>query len=173
MKVWITISFIVGFAIAFLFFKPETIEKEVTVETIKTDTVYIEVRDTIIVPYERIRTVSLRDTVILNRPYPLNRFSGLEPVLYGDVGYSGLVAGHLLNIDLTTNFRIPEITNTIHRETTKTVIQKAKGLYGTGGINSKFNFSVGATYLNDKSLIGYEYQPQINVHSVKVGFKLF
>ena len=167
------IAFIVGFAVAFLFFKPETVEKVVETIEIKTDTVYREVRDTIRVPYDRIKTVYLRDTVILNRSYPLNRFSGLEPVLYGDIGYLGLVAGHLLKIDLTTNFRIPEITNTINRETTRTVIQKAKGLYGTGGINSEFNFGVGATYLNDKSLIGVEYIPQTKTIDAKVGFKLF
>lgn len=171
--IYASIGIIIGFALAFLFFKPEIIEKVEVIETVRTDTVYQTVRDTIKLTRDRINHVYLRDTIIKEQVFNLNRFNGLEPTLFGDVSYNGLVAGELLKLNMSTDFNIPNIENTITRTETKTVVQKPKGLYGTGGVNSSFEYSVGVMYLNDRSLFGYEYNVPTGSHSLKVGFLVF
>jgi hypothetical protein len=170
---YLVIGAIIGFALAFMFFKPETIQKVEVIETVRTDTVYQTVSDTIELTRERIKHVYLRDTIIKEQVYNLSRFNGLEPTLFGDISYNGLVAGELLKLNISTDFNIPQIENTITRTETKTIIQKPKGLYGTGGVNSRFEYSVGAIYLNDRSLFGYEYNIPTGSHSLKVGFRVF
>ncbi|WP_114752281.1 hypothetical protein [Pleomorphovibrio marinus] len=164
---------VMGFAICWVFFKPNYIENIEIVEDIQIDTVYLEYRDTIFIPQDSLIFEYIRDTVILDITYPINRYRGLEATLFGDIGYNALVAGSLLNLELTPNWSIPQIENTITRTETRTIIQKPKGLYLEGGISSQFNYKIGATYLNDRSLFGYEYQPDLNVHWVKTGFKIW
>ena len=164
---------LIGAVILYSFFWPSITEKIEVVESVKTDTVYIEHRDSIFIPVERLVYEHVRDTVIMERNYPINRYKGLEATLFGDIGYNALVAGKMLNLTLTPNFSVPKVTNTINRTETRTFIKRPKGLYGVGGVGSDFNYSVGAIYLNDKSLFGYNYQPQTGIHSISAGFKLF
>lgn len=113
------IGAIIGAAIIYFFFWPEFTEKIEVVEVVKTDTLYITVTDTIEVSHERIKHVYLRDTIIKEQVLNLSRFNGLEATTFGDIQYYGLVAGQLLNLSLRTDFKIPQIENTITRTETK------------------------------------------------------
>ena len=184
----------IGVLLYHLFFRPE-VETETIIETIvQTDTTYRALYEKLKLEVDNYQDLSdsvgyyqklywkelgnvklVHDTVFQNEPFsaPLRRYTGLEPSLYGDVSYNALVAGKLLSMDITTDFRIPEIKTTIERRETATRTIKPNGLYGTGGISSDFQPSVGAVYLNDRSLIGYEYNTALKNHAVKVGFKIF
>jgi hypothetical protein len=167
------IGAIAGFIICYMFFFPDITERVEYSEKIQIDTVYQEVRDTIRIDHHSVKTVYLRDTIIQERSFPINRFSGLESTLYGDIGYSGLVAGHFLNLDLTTNFKIPQITNTIERETIRTRTINPKGLYLGGSVSDQVQFSAGASYLDNKWMFDYRYDRGIQSHSIGVKRKIF
>lgn len=177
LKIIIPVSVAVGIFLGLViyekFLKEETETITVVKETIVTDTVFQTVKDTVYIPQERLKYVYLRDTVINDTQLQIRAYNGFEPTLYGNIGYQSEVAGEMLNMRLFHDLSIPTVTNTITRETTKTVIRKPSGLYATGGINSNFQYSVGAIYLKDRSLIGVEYQPQQEIISGKIGFKLF
>lgn len=167
------IGVVIGLLVYEKFLKPETETITIVKETIVTDTIFQTVKEAVYIPQERLKYVYLRDTVINDTPLQIRAYNGFEPTLYGNIGYQSEVAGEMLNMRLFHDLSIPNVTNTITRETTKTIIQKPSGIYATGGINSNFQYSVGATYLKDRSLIGYEYQPQLKIHSGKIGFKIF
>lgn len=164
---------IAGALIARLLFWPEITERIEIRETVRTDTVYQTYRDTIRIESERVREVYMRDTVIKTVRLPINRFSGLEPTIFGDVSYTGLVAGHFLKMELNTNFRVPELKTTINRETNRTRVLKQKGLFAIGGVDSRFHYSAGFLYQNDRSIFGYDYNFSFRSHGLKVGFKIF
>ncbi len=104
---------------------------------------------------------------------PLRRYQGFKPTLYGNISYNALVVGSLQEISLRQDLKIPQINHKIERSSTTIRTIKPSGIYLTGGINSNFHYSLGATYLKDKSMIGYEYQPQVEIHALKVGLKIF
>jgi len=167
------VGIVIGLVVYEKFLKEETEVQIVHEEKTVTDTVFVKEYVTVEIPKDRVKYVYLRDTVIEGANLPIRNYSGSEPTLYGNIGFRSEVAGEMLNINLFHDISIPSITNTITKTTTKTIIRKPSGIYATAGINSNFNYSLGLTYLNDKSLVGYEYQPQIETHSLKVGIKLF
>lgn len=185
---------IIGAAIAtaviFVFFWPSVEER--TVITYKTETVYDQVSETIDFDSISSKVTSLSDSIDFYRNLyqkelakediiivkegepiqaPLRRYSGFEPTLYGNISYNSLVVGKQLEMRIRHDLSIPIVTNTIEKKST--VVLKPKGIYGTGGINSNFHYSVGAIYLNDRSLFGYEFTPQLNLHELKAGFRIF
>jgi hypothetical protein len=137
-------------------------------ETIKTDTVFVPVKEFVTVTDIRHRVI--RDTVLIDTYKPrIQAFSGTFPFTYGNAYLTGEVLGEVLRADLRTDFKMPVITNTITKEktTTTTIIQK--GLFVGGGINSAQEFHVGAAYLGKNFMIGYDFQPGIQSH--QIGFK--
>jgi hypothetical protein len=119
--------------------------------------------------------VIVHDSVFVDKPFlaPLRRFSGQQAFLYGNTYFDATVAGELLDMEITNDFRIPQITNTVTK-TTQTVI-KPSGLYGTVGFRgdgNNFSTLLGLTYLKDKSLISYSYDLKLKSHQVGVGFKV-
>jgi hypothetical protein len=168
------LGFVLGLLVYGWFLKPESETIIEYKETIKSDTVFVVQKDTVTLYRDKIKHEYLRDTILLPQWKPsIKGFKAVYPVLYGNIHLSGEVLGEVLKTSITTDFNIPTITNTITKETNTTIIKKAKGIYGTVGSNTDLNISIGATYLNDKSLIGYEYKPQIKLHSVRVGWKIF
>lgn len=167
------VGIFLGLVIYEKFLKEETETITIVKETIVSDTVFQTVKDTVFIPQDRLKYVYLRDTIINDTPLQIRAYNGFEPTLYGNIGYQSEVAGEMLNMRLFHDLSIPQVTNTITRETTKTIIQKPSGLYATGGINSEFHWSVGATFLKDRSLIGIEYHPRQEIISGKIGFKIF
>ena len=122
---------------------------------------------------ERIKHEYLRDTILIGYEPKINAFSATFPMLYGNAYLSGEVLGEVLKTSLITDFKIPVITNEITKEKNTTIIKKPTGIYLVGGVNSNFSYSIGASYLRDKSMFGYRYQPHVKVHSLEVGFKVF
>jgi hypothetical protein len=165
--------FVGGFIACYLLFKPESETIIEYKETIKSDTVYLTVKDTIYLDRTKIKQEYLRDTILIDYKPQINAFSATFPLLYGNAYLKGEVLGEVLKTSLTTDFKIPVVTNEITKEKNTTIIKKPTGIYAVGGVNSNFSYSVGASYLRDKSMFGYRYQPQVKIHSLEVGFKVF
>jgi hypothetical protein len=167
------IGILIGLLIYDRLLKPEVQIKTVYTETIKTDTVFVTKTEVINQTKDSIITVYERDTVVLDfKP----KIKGFERTFYlsnGNIQVNGEVLGELTKMGLTSNLKIPTITNTITKDKTTTIIKKPVGIYLTGSIDSRFNYSLGATYLKSSALIGYEYDLVNQIHSAKVGFKVF
>lgn len=170
----IIIGIIIGLIAYHFLFKPE-IKTEI-VETVRTetDTIYQVVRDTVTVTQERIIHEYLRDTIINSVPLNLSRFKGMEPLTYGNIHYSGLVAGEVLKIGFTTDFKIPQVTNTIFRDrtVTKTVIPGGSLYVGTG-LSQGMNLVPMAAYQIKGWQVGGSYQLSNREISVNVMKKVF
>jgi hypothetical protein len=167
------IGLILGLIIFRAFFYPDFTERVEVVERVTVDTVYVQVRDTIRIDRTRVRIEYVTDTMIQKQNFPINRFSGLESTLYGDIKYTGLVAGHFLKLDLTTNFRIPQINQTIERERTIIRTIRPRGLYVGGAVSDQVEWSAGASYLDNLWLFDYRYDVGIGSHSLAVKRKVF
>lgn len=171
----LTVTFIVGIIIGLLLYEKfllRDIENKVEYITeIKSDTVYTVIRDTVFI--NKPKYIYERDTIIENYKPKIRGFKETYSTLYGNISIQGEVLGELRYTSLTSDLRVPQITNTITKEKNTTTVIKPSGVFLTGGISSYFVYTIGATYLKDKSLIGYEYQPQLDLHSIKVGFKVF
>jgi hypothetical protein len=171
--IFTAIGLILGLIIFRAFFYPDFTESIEVEERVTVDTVYVEVRDTIRIERRDVQIEYIRDTIIQEQSFPINQFSGLKPTLYGDIGYMGLVAGHFLNLDLTTNFRIPQINQTIERDRKVSQTVKPRGLYVGGSVSDHVQWSAGASYLDNLWLFDYRYDVGIGSHSVGVKRKVF
>jgi hypothetical protein len=165
--------FVGGFIACYLLFKAESETIIEYKETIKSDTVYLTVKDTVYLDRTKIKHEYIRDTILIDYEPKINAFTATFPLLYGNAYLSGEVLGEVLKTSLTTDFKIPQVTNTITKEKNTTIIKKPTGIYAVGGVNSNSSYSVGASYLRDKSMFGYRYQPHVKIHSLEVGFKVF
>jgi hypothetical protein len=165
------IGIIIGLFLYDWFLVPEVSTRVEIVETIKSDTVYISHRDTI-----RIRDIKYiyeRDTIIENYQPKIRGFKEFYPTMFGDVWINGEVLGQLRYVDISHDLRIPTVTNVIERNKTVTNTVLSKGLYLGGGVNSLLQYNVSASYVDNKYLFQYQYQPQLNVHQIGVAKKLF
>lgn len=166
------IGIIIGLFIYDRFLVPDTETSVEYRETIKTDTLWLpSIPELIFIRSPK--PLYLRDTIINEVTYPLNSYSGLENTLYGQIKWDAETSGFLNKLNLRPEFKLPVVTTTLTKEKTSTIVIQPSGLFLVGGVNSNFSYSVGATYLKNKSLVGYEYQPQVNIHSLRVGFKVF
>jgi len=168
------ISFLIGVLITFLIYpKPEqeTVYKFETVT--KTDTLIIEVKDTVYIPKTKIKQTVLRDTILIDFKPNIKAFSTTTPFEYGNTYVSGEVLGEVLKMSVTNDFKIPVVTNTITNTETKTIIKKPKGIYLGVGVNSLLQPSASASYLDNKYLFQYHYQPLQKMHQFGVAKKLF
>ena len=173
-KIIATISFLIGALITFLIYpKPEqeTVYKFETVT--KTDTLIVEVKDTVYIPKTKIKQTVLRDTVLVDYKPEIKSFSTTTPFEYGNTYVNGEVLGEVLKMSVTNDFKIPVVTNTITNTETKTIIKKSKGIYLGAGINSFLKPSASVSYLDDKYLFQYQYQPIQRVHQIGLAKKLF
>jgi hypothetical protein len=73
----------------------------------------------------------------------------------------------------TNDFKIPLVTNTITETKTETIVKKPKGIYLGAGVNSLLDPSASVSYLDNKYLFTYQYQPLRKVHQIGVAKKLF
>ena len=186
------IGALAGMAVLYLFLWPDFEETTTVTEKETIDTSFNDVSEVIV--FDSLLFQSLSDSIDHYRSLyanelrkekitivpegepisaPLRRYQGFKPTLYGNISYNALVIGSLQEISLRQDLKIPQINHKIERSSTTIRTIKPSGIYLTGGINSHFHYSLGATYLKDKSMIGYEYQPQIELHALKVGFKIF
>jgi hypothetical protein len=168
------ISFLMGAILtAIIYPKPEqeTVYKFET--NVKTDTIYSHVVDTIYVPKTKIKTQVLRDTILVDFKPKISLFKTSIPSNYGSTHVSGEVLGEVLKMTATNDFKIPVVTNTITNTETKTIIKKAKGIYLGAGVNSLLKPSAKISYLDNKYLFEYQFQPMEGVHQIGVSKKLF
>jgi len=169
-----TISFLLGVILAFIVYpKPEQ-ETFYKVETVtKTDTLIVELKDTIYIPKTKIKTEFLRDTILIDFKPQISHFETSFPFDYGSTKVSGEVLGEVLKMTATNDYNIPVVTNTIIETKTETIVKKPKGIYLGGGINSLLQPSGKIAYLDNRYLFEYQYQPIQRVHQIGVAKKLF
>jgi hypothetical protein len=129
--------------------------------------------DTIYVPKTKIKTEVLRDTVLIDYEPKISLFKTSIPSEYGSTHVSGEVLGEVLKMTATNDFKIPVVTNTITNTETKTIIKKPKGIYLGAGVNSLLQPSAKVSYLDNKYLFEYQFQPMEGVHQIGVSKKLF
>ena len=168
------ISFLAGVIVAFLFYpKPETEEVYKFTTKTETDTVFIQEIDTLHVTKKEIKTEYLRDTVLIDFKPKISQFNASFPFENGSTKVSGEVLGEVLKMTATNEYNIPVVTNTITNTETKTIIQKPKGIYLGGGVNSLLQPSANVSYLDNKYLFTYQFQPLQGIHQIGVAKKLF
>ena len=168
------ISFFAGMILTFIIYpKPEVEEVYKFTTKTETDTVYKEIKDTVYIPKKEIKTEVLRDTILIDYKPTINSFSTTTPFEYGNTYVNGEVLGEVLKMSVTNDFKIPVVTNTITNTETKTIIKKSKGIYLGANISSLLQPGATASYVDDKYIFQYQYQPMTKIHSLGVSKKLF
>ena len=169
-----TISFLIGVVLTFVVYpKPEfeTVYKTKTERL--TDTVYITSSDTVYIPKTKIKTEVLRDTILIDFKPKIKAFETTFPFDYGSTKVSGEVLGEVLKMTATNDYKLPVVTNTITETKTETILVKPKGIYLGAGVNSLLQPSANVSYLDNKYLFTYQFQPLQGVHQIGVSKKLF
>jgi hypothetical protein len=168
------LAFIAGVILAFVVYPRPEVETVYKFETkVESDTIYTRIVDTIYVPKTKIKTEVLRDTVLKDYKPKISLFKTSIPSEYGSTYVSGEVLGEVLKMTATNDFKIPVVTNTITNTETKTIVQKAKGIYLGAGVNSLLDPLAKVSYLDNKYLFTYQYQPVTKIHTLGVSKKLF
>jgi hypothetical protein len=168
------ISFLIGVLLAFVIFPRPESEIVYKFETVtKTDTLMLEVKDTVYVPKIGIKSQIIRDTILIDYKPKISQFNASFPFEYGSTNVSGEVLGEVLKMTATSDFKIPVVTNTITNTETKTIVQKPKGIYLGAGVNSLIQPSASVSYLDNKYIFQYQFQPLEKLHTLSVSKKLF
>ena len=168
------IFFIAGVILAFILFPKRELETVYKTKTeVKTDTIYSRYTDTVYVPKTKIKTEVLRDTILIDFKPQISRFETLFPFEHGSTKVSGEVLGEVLKMTATSDYNIPVVTNTIIETNTETIIKKSKGFYLGANVNSALNIGASASYVDDKYLFQYQFQPVTRIHTLGVSKKLF
>jgi hypothetical protein len=168
------LAFMAGVILAFIVYpKPEAEEIYRFSTVTKTDTVYKEIKDTVYVPKKWIKSQIIRDTILVDYKPEIKSFSATTPFEYGNTYVNGEVLGDVLKMSVTNDFKIPTVTNTITNTETKTIIKKSKGLYLGASINSLLDPGAKVSYIDNKYIFQYQYQPVTKVHSLGISKKLF
>jgi hypothetical protein len=168
------LAFIAGVIVAFVVYPRPEVETVYKFETkVESDTIYTHVVDTVYIPKTKIKTQFLRDTVLVDFKPQISLFKTSILSEYGSTHLSGEVLGEVLKMTATNDFKIPVVTNTITNTETKTIIQKPKGIYLGASVNSLLDPGAKVSYLDNKYLFEYQYQPVTKVHSLGISKKLF
>jgi hypothetical protein len=168
------LSFIAGVILTFVVFprpEVETVYKFTT--KVESDTIYSHLLDTIYVPKTKIKTEVVRDTILIDFKPQISLFKTTIPFEYGNTYLSGEVLGEVLKMTATNDYKLPVVTNTITNTETRTIVQKPKGIYLGGGVNSLLQPSASVAYLDNKYLFQYQYQPLEKLHQIGLAKKLF
>jgi hypothetical protein len=168
------IAFLIGVLLTFVIYpKPEqeTVYKYETVT--KTDTLMVEVKDTVYVPKKWIKSQIIRDTILVDYKPQISLFKTSIPSEYGSTNVSGEVLGEVLKMTATNDFKIPVVINTITETKTETIIKKSKGIYLGASVNSLLQPGAKVSYLDNKYIFEYQYQPFTRSHQIGISKKLF
>jgi hypothetical protein len=168
------LAFIAGVILAFLVFPKRELETvyKTTIERL-TDTLYITSSDTVYIPKTKIKTEVLRDTILMDFKPKISQFNASFPFEYGSTNVSGEVLGEVLKMTATSDFKLPVVTNTITETKTETIVIKPKGFYLGGVVNSDLQLGAKVSYLDNKYLFSYQFQPVTKTHTLGVSKKLF
>ncbi len=168
------LAFLGGVILTFVVYprhEQETVYKFETVT--KTDTLFVDKLETVYIPQTKIKTEVLRDTILVDFKPQISLFETTFPFEHGSTKVSGEVLGEVLKMTATNDYKLPVVTNTITNTETKTIVQKPKGIYLGGGVNSLLQPSASVAYLDNKYLFSYQFQPLQKVHQIGVAKKLF
>lgn len=168
------VAFLIGVVLTFIVYpKPEaeTVYKFTT--KTETDTAYVEVLDTVYVPKTRIKNQIIRDTILVDKKAKISLFETTFPFEHGSTKVSGEVLGEVLKMTAKSDYNLPVVTNTVTETKTETIVVKPKGVYLGAGINSLLQPSASASYVDNKYIFQYQYQPLQKVHQIGVSKKLF
>jgi hypothetical protein len=168
------LSFLAGVILAFVVYPRPEQETVYKFETkVESDTIYTRVVDTVYVPKMSIKSQVLRDTILIDYKPKISLFKTSIPSEYGNTHVSGEVLGEVLKMTATNDFKIPVVTNTITETKTETIIKKPKGIYLGASVNSLLDPGAKVSYLDNKYLFSYQYQPLEKLHTLSVSKKLF
>jgi hypothetical protein len=168
------VSFLIGAVLTFVVFPRPEVETVYKFETVtKTDTLFVDKLETVYIPQTKIKTEVLRDTILIDFKPQISLFKTTIPFEYGNTYLSGEVLGEVLKMTATNDYKIPVVTNTITNTETKTIVQKPKGIYLGAGVNSLLQPNAKVSYLDNKYLFEYQYQPLQKIHQIGVSKKLF
>ena len=168
------VSFLIGAMVAIILFPKKELETVYKTKIDRlTDTLYITSKDTIYIPKTRIKTQVLRDTILIDFKPKIKAFETTFPFEYGSTKVSGEVLGEVLKMTAVNDYTLPVVTNTITETKTETIIKKSKGIYLGAEVNSLLQPGAKVTYLDNKYLFQYSFQPLGRVHSIGVSKKLF
>ena len=169
-----TIAFFAGILVAYIFFPKTESETVYKFESVtKTDTLIVEVKDTVYVPKKWIKSQIIRDTILVDYKPQISLFKTSIHSEYGSTNVSGEVLGEVLKMTATNDFNIPVVTNTITETKTETIIKKSKGIYLGASVNSLLEPSAKVSYLDNKYIFEYQYQPFTRSHQIGISKKLF
>ena len=168
------LAFVAGIILAFIVYPKPEIE-QVYKFTTKTeiDTAYIKVVDTLYIPKKEIKTKVLRDTIIINFKPQIKAFETIFPFEHGSTKVSGEVLGEVLKMTAINDYSLPVVTNTITETKTETIIKKSKGIYLGANVNSMLDPGANLSYIDNKYIFQYQYQPVTKIHTLGVSKKLF
>jgi hypothetical protein len=168
------VAFLAGAVLTFVVYPRQEQETVYKFETVtKTDTLFVDKLETVYIPKTKIKTEVLRDTILIDFKPQISLFKSTIPFEYGNTYLSGEVLGEVLKMTATNDYKIPVVTNTITNTETRTIIEKPKGIYLGAGINSLMQPSGKVSYLDNKYLFEYQYQPLQKIHQIGVSKKLF
>jgi hypothetical protein len=88
------------------------------------------------------------------------------PFEHGSTSVSGEVLGEVLKMTAINDYKLPVVTNTIIETKTETIIKKSKGFYLGASINSNLDPGAKASYVDDKYIFQYQYQPVTKIHTL-------
>ena len=168
------LAFLGGVILTFVVYprhEQETVYKFKTVT--KTDTLFVDKLSTVYIPKTKIKTEVLRDTILIDFKPQISLFETTIPFEYGSTKVSGEILGEVLKMTATNDYKLPVVTNTITNTETRTIVQKPKGIYLGGGVNSLLEPSASVAYLDNKYLFSYQFQPMQRIHQIGVAKKLF
>jgi hypothetical protein len=134
---------------------------------------FITSTNTVYIPKKEIKTQVIRDTVLIDYKPKISAFTASFPFEYGSTNVSGEVLGEVLKMTATSDFKIPVVTNTITNTETKTIVQKPKGIYLGASVSSLLQPGAKVSYLDNKYLFSYQFQPLEKLHTLSVSKKLF
>ena len=168
------IFFFIGAVVAIILFPKRELETVYKTKIDRlTDTLYITSTDTIYIPKTKIKTKVLRDTILFEYKPKISLFETTFPFEYGSTKVSGEVLGEVLKMTATNDYNLPVVTNKITETKTETIIKKSKGIYLGAGVNSLLQPSAKVSYLDNKYLFQYGYQPLEKIHTLSVSKKIF
>jgi hypothetical protein len=168
------VSFLAGVVLTFIVYPRQEQETVYKFETVtKTDTLFVDKLSTVYIPKTKIKTEVLRDTILIDFKPQISLFKTTIPFEYGNTYLSGEVLGEVLKMTATNDYKIPVVTNTITETKTETILLKPKGIYLGAGVNSLLKPSASVSYLDNKYLFQYQYQPMEKIHQIGVSKKLF
>jgi hypothetical protein len=170
----ISIYILFGFILGLNFSKNKSDQKTSISTDVRVDTCYIHSVDLIHVDRIKIKHKIIRDTIPpTTEPPKIQEYSADFLMKHGKVNVYGEVYGEVLKMNVKSDLNLPFVTKTVTVTNTivKPVPKNSNGLFITAGIQDNLNPTVGAVFVRNKFIGGYNYK--FDNHHIYIGKKLF